>query len=190
MIRIVLKELGVIKLYFWKKNGLFIFVWSIFGKKKVKNMSEVETTPLDTSSLSEIVKESNIEKDSMNEQESFKKKFEGVYCSNCGISYTPLWRKTSMGQYVCNACGLYSKAKNVSRPVRLKKMMVSSMSHCMRKNAAILLKVNGGTCSGNGQCNGDGGPQGCDSCPVFNNRISKTAKFVVPESENREVNEL
>ncbi|CCJ30478.1 unnamed protein product [Pneumocystis jirovecii] len=91
-----------------------------------------------------------------------------------------------MGQYVCNACGLYSKTKNMSRPIRLKKVMISSVSHRMRKKAAILLKVNGGTCTGNGQCNGAGGSQSCDGCPVFNNRIAKTTKFAVSGSENGE----
>jgi len=31
-----------------------------------------------------------------------------------------------------------------------------------------------GTCPGGGRCNGTGGHAGCNGCPAFNNRISKT----------------
>ncbi|KAI8992077.1 hypothetical protein BDF20DRAFT_848107 [Mycotypha africana] len=42
-------------------------------------------------------------------------------CSNCGITSTPLWRRSPLGEIICNACGLYYKARNTSRPVWLKK---------------------------------------------------------------------
>ncbi|CAO3662021.1 unnamed protein product [Rhizopus stolonifer] len=38
-------------------------------------------------------------------------------CSNCGTSSTPLWRRSPAGDTICNACGLYCKTRNTSRPV-------------------------------------------------------------------------
>jgi hypothetical protein len=34
---------------------------------------------------------------------------------------TTLWRRTSTGEIVCNACGLYQKIHNQPRPISLKK---------------------------------------------------------------------
>ncbi|CAO3664276.1 unnamed protein product [Rhizopus stolonifer] len=42
-------------------------------------------------------------------------------CSNCGTTTTPLWRRSPLGETICNACGLYFKARNTSRPVWLKR---------------------------------------------------------------------
>ncbi|KAJ4379654.1 GATA type transcriptional activator [Didymella sp. IMI 355093] len=39
-----------------------------------------------------------------------------------------------------------------------------------------------GTCPGGGRCNGTGGQQGCNGCPAFNNRVSKTAKFALQQA--------
>ncbi|KAI8388584.1 uncharacterized protein BYT42DRAFT_560592 [Radiomyces spectabilis] len=43
-----------------------------------------------------------------------------ISCSNCGIQTTPLWRRSPQGQTICNACGLYLKARNTTRPRFLK----------------------------------------------------------------------
>ncbi|KAG0377703.1 putative electron transfer flavoprotein subunit [Mortierella sp. AD032] len=45
-------------------------------------------------------------------------------CSNCGTTTTPLWRRADDGQTICNACGLYSKARNLPRPPWLKRNMI------------------------------------------------------------------
>ncbi|CAO3567449.1 unnamed protein product [Mortierella alpina] len=45
-------------------------------------------------------------------------------CANCGTTSTPLWRRASDGQTICNACGLYFKARNLTRPPWLKRNMV------------------------------------------------------------------
>ncbi|CEI94994.1 Putative Siderophore regulation protein [Rhizopus microsporus] len=42
-------------------------------------------------------------------------------CSNCGTTTTPLWRRSPLGEAICNACGLYYKARNTCRPVWLKR---------------------------------------------------------------------
>ncbi|KAK3813972.1 MAG: hypothetical protein J3Q66DRAFT_285066, partial [Benniella sp.] len=44
-------------------------------------------------------------------------------CANCGTTSTPLWRRASDGQSICNACGLYYKARNSTRPPWLKRNM-------------------------------------------------------------------
>lgn len=39
-----------------------------------------------------------------------------------------------------------------------------------------------GTCPGGGRCNGTGGHDGCNGCPAYNNRISKTAQFALQQT--------
>ena len=45
----------------------------------------------------------------------------GTSCINCNTTTTTLWRRNAEGDSVCNACGLYFKLHNVSRPVKMKK---------------------------------------------------------------------
>ncbi|KAL4225855.1 Trans-acting T-cell-specific transcription factor GATA-3 [Mactra antiquata] len=45
----------------------------------------------------------------------------GTSCANCGTTTTTLWRRNGNGDPVCNACGLYYKLHNVSRPLTMKK---------------------------------------------------------------------
>lgn len=40
-----------------------------------------------------------------------------------------------------------------------------------------------GTCPGGGRCNGTGGHEGCNGCPAYNNRISKTAQFALQQTD-------
>lgn len=42
-------------------------------------------------------------------------------CSNCSVTSTPFWRKSSVGLYYCNACGLYLRTHNIMRPLNLTK---------------------------------------------------------------------
>ncbi|KAI9257150.1 hypothetical protein BDA99DRAFT_539255 [Phascolomyces articulosus] len=41
-------------------------------------------------------------------------------CANCETTTTPLWRRNSEGQPLCNACGLFLKLHGVVRPLSLK----------------------------------------------------------------------
>ncbi|ESZ95366.1 GATA transcription factor [Sclerotinia borealis F-4128] len=119
----------------------------------------------------------------------------GQICSNCGTTRTPLWRRSPQGATICNACGLYQKARNASRPTNLKRPPTTapigysgdsresaSTSGSMSLPTAGATYVSAdqtstGTCPGGGRCNGTGGAEGCGGCPAFNNRVSKTAHF-------------
>lgn len=39
-----------------------------------------------------------------------------------------------------------------------------------------------GTCPGGGRCNGTGGHDGCNGCPAYNNRVSKTAQIALQQA--------
>lgn len=41
-----------------------------------------------------------------------------------------------------------------------------------------------GTCPGGGRCNGTGGHDGCNGCPAYNNRVSKTAQIALAQAND------
>ncbi|KAF9933356.1 putative electron transfer flavoprotein subunit [Linnemannia zychae] len=43
----------------------------------------------------------------------------GVRCQNCGVTVTPLWRRSADNEPLCNACGLYHKLHASHRPKHL-----------------------------------------------------------------------
>ena len=126
--------------------------------------------------------------------------------SNCRTTQTPLWRRSPTGETVCNACGLYIKARNQQRPVNLKRNTPSQPNVQAQQSPTPNATTNrdvspgnlassprvatyvaadqmaAGTCPGGGRCNGTGGQQGCSGCPAFNNRVSKTAKFALQQA--------
>jgi len=88
------------------------------------------------------------------------------------------------------------KARNASRPTNLKRPqpnpasahgseMGSHEHQCSlsplgsdAQNKSTYVSANHiltGSCPGGGHCNGTGGADGCNGCPAYNNRVSKTA---------------
>ncbi|KAJ5194842.1 transcriptional regulator family: GATA type zinc finger [Penicillium cinerascens] len=107
--------------------------------------------------------------------------FLGHSCSNCGTKSTPLWRRSPTGSMICNACGLYLKARNVARPTKRNRMQQgpeADKSHLQAHQHDHSVASEGGckgSCPGGGSCNGTGGAEGCDGCPAYNNRIYKAS---------------
>lgn len=105
-----------------------------------------------------------------------------VFSSNCGTTRTPLWRRTPDLRTICNACGLYYRARKTQRPTNLKRPPHGTTHGTVQTGIGatyVAADVASGTCPGGGQCNGTGGAQGCDGCPAYNNRVSKSAQLNV-----------
>ncbi|KAL4794516.1 hypothetical protein BDV19DRAFT_379437 [Aspergillus venezuelensis] len=111
--------------------------------------------------------------------------FLGHSCSNCGTKSTPLWRRSPTGAMICNACGLYLKARNVARPTKRNRTQTSPEAFIPENFPAgaqpdpVVGGSEGcggssGSCPGGGNCNGTGGAEGCDGCPAYNNRVYKS----------------
>ncbi|KAH7047754.1 hypothetical protein BKA57DRAFT_394585, partial [Linnemannia elongata] len=111
-------------------------------------------------------------------------------CANCGTTTTPLWRRAGNGQTICNACGLYFKARNLTRPTWLKRNTgakkgdgAGDEADETEGRAATTTTAAGaapgmpghvhdsecaGSCPGDGNCNGAGGAESCAGCPSYN----------------------
>ncbi|EPQ61819.1 Bgt-3191 [Blumeria graminis f. sp. tritici] len=105
--------------------------------------------------------------------------------------------RSTQGETLCNACGLYYKARNSARPTNLKRpQFISSVPAVLKEVPESSIKLQntslgssyvaadqtvGGSCPGGGKCNGTGGAIGCSGCPAFNNRIAKTAHFTISQ---------
>lgn len=135
-------------------------------------------------------------------------------CSNCGTTRTPLWRRAPDGSTICNACGLYLKARNTSRPVHLKRppqtttivmesgvrspnphaspeVTAVTVPRAPKSSSTSVSTAEGkgcgdgmGTCPGDGHCNGTGGSAACSGCPAYNNRVTKVIQIAVNRHES------
>ncbi|KAL4872596.1 hypothetical protein BDV12DRAFT_134242 [Aspergillus spectabilis] len=144
---------------------------------------EVDYTERSVVQTSESVDGHIFEKTSPKSQKDTS--FLGHSCSNCGTKSTPLWRRSPTGAMICNACGLYLKARNVARPTKRNRTQSSpeaSLPQNFPPGAQPEPIVSGnegcggssGSCPGGGNCNGTGGAEGCDGCPAYNNRVYKS----------------
>ncbi|KAI8875695.1 glucocorticoid receptor-like (DNA-binding domain), partial [Backusella circina FSU 941] len=93
-------------------------------------------------------------------------------CTNCGTTTTPLWRRAPNGETICNACGLYLKARKTLRPTVMKRATKQSKV-AVEKPTPVL-----GTCPGDGQCNGKGGSSSCAGCPAFNQTLANRNSLI------------
>lgn len=58
--------------------------------------------------------------DSNNNNNNANSSNKNTKCNNCQTYTTPLWRKDTQGNSLCNACGLFLKLHGVMRPLSLK----------------------------------------------------------------------
>ncbi|KAI9477907.1 MAG: hypothetical protein EXX96DRAFT_568652 [Benjaminiella poitrasii] len=115
--------------------------------------------------------EDNNKSNKGNSKEAYK--VSATVCSNCGTTTTPLWRRGPNGETICNACGLYLKARNTLRPPTMKRKAKNKQAQQQAQQqqtstAAVLDNPPAGSCPGGGQCNGTGGSASCEGCPAFN----------------------
>ncbi|KAG0294796.1 putative electron transfer flavoprotein subunit, partial [Linnemannia gamsii] len=62
----------------------------------------------------------------------------GIRCQNCGVTVTPLWRRSADNEPLCNACGLYHKLHAMHRPKHLQQQGQQGTGTGIRGGGATL----------------------------------------------------
>ncbi|KAF0476682.1 glucocorticoid receptor-like DNA-binding domain [Gigaspora margarita] len=97
------------------------------GHATTSKINSISTSPSSSMDSSNI----NTRTSSSSSTESKPKKAHASgeqQCFNCGVTSTPLWRRSANDELLCNACGLYLKLHKMDRPKTMK-------PHIVRKDA-------------------------------------------------------
>ena len=59
-------------------------------------------------------------------------------CANCATVNTPMWRRDTLFQWVCNACGLYSKLNGINRSITLRKDFIKTRQRKKKSSMQLM----------------------------------------------------
>ncbi|KAF8677471.1 zinc finger binding DNA consensus sequence [AT]GATA[AG] [Rhizoctonia solani] len=121
-------------------------------------------------------------------------------CNACGKSIVVVAQMIAPSQ-----CGLYAKSRRQPRPVTLGRTSTPSYTFVSQQPPAVSpTGLNeptgaitsaatatgpgshpGGTCPGDGRCDGTGGASACAGCPAFNNNMAAASSHDQPQAQVR-----
>ncbi|KAL8771604.1 MAG: hypothetical protein Q9209_003047 [Squamulea sp. 1 TL-2023] len=107
----------------------------------------------------------------------------GQVCTNCATTQTPLWRRSPTGSTICNACGLYLKARNTPRPTISKRAPSQSVSTAgsEQNTPDRQHSVSPATAEGTARPGRSTYVAASYVSTAYNNRVSKTAQMAVAQ---------
>ena len=75
-----------------------------------------------------------------------------------------------------NPASAHGSEMDHQEPQRSVSPFANDTGHHHRSTYVAAGEIPQGSCPGGGHCNGTGGADGCNGCPAFNNRVSKTTQ--------------